>query len=106
MPQDAMAIKAQLGVVSQFDTLDPDFHLRRKPAGVRPLLRLADAQIRERIPQLLEFAALTHKAKAKPGELSGGMKRRLSPGPCAGQRSRACCCWTNPPPAWTRRPAT
>jgi lipooligosaccharide transport system ATP-binding protein len=32
----------------------------------------------ERIPQLLEFAALTHKAAAKPGELSGGMKRRLS----------------------------
>jgi lipooligosaccharide transport system ATP-binding protein len=26
----------------------------------------------------LEFAALTHKAAAKPGELSGGMKRRLS----------------------------
>ncbi len=32
----------------------------------------------ERVPQLLEFAALTHKADAKPGELSGGMKRRLS----------------------------
>jgi lipooligosaccharide transport system ATP-binding protein len=27
---------------------------------------------------LLEFASLAHKAKAKPGELSGGMKRRLS----------------------------
>jgi lipooligosaccharide transport system ATP-binding protein len=27
---------------------------------------------------LLEFASLTSKAKAKPGELSGGMKRRLS----------------------------
>jgi lipooligosaccharide transport system ATP-binding protein len=25
LPQDALAIKAQLGVVSQFDTLDPDF---------------------------------------------------------------------------------
>ena len=25
MPQDAMAIKARLGVVSQLDTLDPDF---------------------------------------------------------------------------------
>jgi lipooligosaccharide transport system ATP-binding protein len=39
---------------------------------------LPDATIRERIPQLLEFAALSHKGKAKPGELSGGMKRRLS----------------------------
>ncbi|MDB5938724.1 MAG: transporter related protein, partial [Polaromonas sp.] len=32
----------------------------------------------ERIPKLLEFAALTHKADAKLSELSGGMKRRLS----------------------------
>jgi len=30
------------------------------------------------VPELLEFAALTHKADAKPGQLSGGMKRRLS----------------------------
>jgi lipooligosaccharide transport system ATP-binding protein len=36
------------------------------------------AQVRARVPQLLEFAALSHKADAKPGELSGGMRRRLS----------------------------
>ena len=36
------------------------------------------AEIRARIPQLLEFASLTSKANSKPGELSGGMKRRLS----------------------------
>ncbi|MBC7394831.1 MAG: ATP-binding cassette domain-containing protein, partial [Variovorax sp.] len=29
-------------------------------------------------PTLLEFAALSHKADAKPSELSGGMRRRLS----------------------------
>jgi lipooligosaccharide transport system ATP-binding protein len=34
--------------------------------------------MRARVPQLLEFAALSHKADAKPGELSGGMRRRLS----------------------------
>jgi lipooligosaccharide transport system ATP-binding protein len=39
---------------------------------------MKDATIRARIPTLLEFASLTSKAKAKPGELSGGMKRRLS----------------------------
>ena len=39
------------------------------------------AQVLEaRIPKLLEFAALQAKARAKPGELSGGMKRRLSLG--------------------------
>jgi lipooligosaccharide transport system ATP-binding protein len=31
-----------------------------------------------RIPQLAGVCALSHKADAKPGELSGGMKRRLS----------------------------
>ncbi|HEX6724379.1 MAG TPA: AAA family ATPase [Gaiella sp.] len=39
---------------------------------------MRDAQIRERIPRLLEFAALSHKADVRPGELSGGMRRRLS----------------------------
>lgn len=38
------------------------------------------ATIEERIPKLLAFAHLQTKASAKPGELSGGMKRRLSLG--------------------------
>ena len=29
------------------------------------------------MPPLLEYAALSHKADAKPGQLSGGMKRRV-----------------------------
>ena len=78
MPRDALAIKAQLGVVSQMDTLDPDFSCEENLLVYGRYFGLKDAQIRERIPGLLEFAALTHKAKAKPGELSGGMKRRLS----------------------------
>ena len=78
MPEDALAIKAQLGVVSQMDTLDPDFSCEENLLVYGRYFGLKDAQIRERIPGLLEFAALTHKAKAKPGELSGGMKRRLS----------------------------
>jgi len=78
MPQDALAIKAQLGVVAQMDTLDPDFTAAENLLVFGRYFGLPDATIRERIPQLLEFAALSHKAKAKPGELSGGMKRRLS----------------------------
>ncbi len=64
MPRDALAIKPQLGVLSQMDTLDPDFScagnllVYGRYFGMR--------------------AALAHKANAKPGELSGGMKRRLS----------------------------
>jgi lipooligosaccharide transport system ATP-binding protein len=78
MPGDALAIKAQLGVVSQFDSLDPDFTLAENLLVYGRYFGMKDAAIRARIPQLLEFAALSHKADAKPGELSGGMRRRLS----------------------------
>ena len=78
MPQAALAIKQRLGVVSQMDTLDPDFSCAENLLVYGRYFGLKDAHIRTRIPQLLEFAALSHKADAKPGELSGGMKRRLS----------------------------
>jgi lipooligosaccharide transport system ATP-binding protein len=78
MPQDALAIKARLGVVSQFDTLDPDFSCAENLLVYGRYFGMKDASIRARIPQLLEFAALSHKAQVKPGELSGGMRRRLS----------------------------
>ena len=78
MPQETLAIKARLGVVSQFDTLDPDFTCSENLMVYGRYFGMASADIRERIPSLLSFAALTHKADAKPSELSGGMKRRLS----------------------------
>jgi len=78
MPRDCLAIKAQLGVVSQIDTLDPDFSCAENLLVYGRYFGMKDAQIRARIPALLEFASLTHKASVKPGELSGGMKRRLS----------------------------
>ena len=78
MPRDALAIKAQLGVVTQFDTLDPDFTCAENLRVFGRYFGLKGAVMDQRVPQLLEFAALTHKADAKPGELSGGMKRRLS----------------------------
>ncbi|WP_114968488.1 ATP-binding cassette domain-containing protein [Rhodoferax ferrireducens] len=78
MPSDALAIKAQLGVVTQFDTLDPDFSCAENLLVYGRYFGMKDQQIRARIPSLLEFASLTHKANAKPGELSGGMRRRLS----------------------------
>ncbi len=78
MPQDARAIKAQLGVVAQMDTLDPDFSCSENLLVYGRYFGLKDADIRARTPQLLEFASLTAKANARPGELSGGMRRRLS----------------------------
>ena len=78
MPRDALAIKEQLGIVSQFDSLDPDFSCAENLLVFGRYFGLKDAVIKERIPKLLEFAALTSKADAKLSELSGGMKRRLS----------------------------
>ena len=78
MPRDALAIKARLGVVSQFDSLDPDFSCAENLQVYGRYFGLPEAVIRERIPRLLEFAALSHKAQARPVELSGGMRRRLS----------------------------
>ncbi len=78
MPADAAAIKAKLGVVSQFDSLDPDFTCEENLRVYGRYFGLAADTLDQRIPKGLEFAALTHKAKAKPGDLSGGMKRRLS----------------------------
>jgi lipooligosaccharide transport system ATP-binding protein len=78
MPQDMLDIKSKLGVVGQFDTLDPDFTCAENLLVYGRYFGIKTSVLRERIPSLLEFAALTHKANAKPGELSGGMKRRLS----------------------------
>lgn len=78
MPQDALAIKARLGVVTQFDTLDPDFSCAENLQVYGRYFGMSAAQVRARVPGLLEFASLSHKSASKPGELSGGMKRRLS----------------------------
>ncbi len=78
MPRDGRAIKAQLGVVSQFDTLDPDFSCAENLMVYARYFGMSRREITPRIPKLLEFASLSHKADAKPGELSGGMRRRLS----------------------------
>ncbi|MGH8822546.1 MAG: ATP-binding cassette domain-containing protein, partial [Rhodoferax sp.] len=78
MPRDALAIKAQLGVVSQSDTLDPDFSCFENLLVYGRYFGMRAADLRPRIPALLDFAALAHKADSKPGELSGGMRRRLS----------------------------
>ena len=78
MPDEALAIKARLGVVAQMDTLDPDFTAEENLLVYGRYFGMKDADIKARIAPLLEFGALTHKAKAKPVELSGGTKRRLS----------------------------
>ncbi|MGZ8261261.1 MAG: ATP-binding cassette domain-containing protein, partial [Caldimonas sp.] len=72
--------KERIGVVTQFDSLDPDFTCAENLRVYGAYFGLSRATIDERVPKLLEFAALQSKAGARPGELSGGMTRRLSLG--------------------------
>ena len=80
IPERVLDAKKRIGVVTQFDSLDPDFTCAENLRVYGAYFGLSRAVIDERVPKLLEFAALQSKAGAKPGELSGGMKRRLSLG--------------------------
>jgi lipooligosaccharide transport system ATP-binding protein len=78
IPQRVREAKKRIGVVTQFDSLDPDFNCVENLRVYGRYFGLSAATIEARIPGLLEFAALQSKARARPGELSGGMRRRLS----------------------------
>jgi lipooligosaccharide transport system ATP-binding protein len=80
LPERVRDAKKRIGVVTQFDSLDPDFSCAENLRVYGAYFGLPRATIAERVPKLLDFAALQSKAGARPGELSGGMKRRLSLG--------------------------
>jgi len=78
VPLRARAARMRVGVVPQFDNLDPDFTVAENLLVFGRYFGIDDAAIRARIPALLELAGLASKAKANISELSGGMKRRLT----------------------------
>ncbi|OHC65929.1 MAG: nodulation factor ABC transporter ATP-binding protein NodI [Rhodocyclales bacterium GWA2_65_20] len=78
VPQEARAARARIGVVPQFDNLDPDFSCAENLLVYGRYFGLHDKVIRARIPRLLEFAGLAGKADTSIRILSGGMKRRLT----------------------------
>ena len=78
IPDDAQAARARIGVVPQFDNLDPDFTCAENLLVFGRYFGFKKADIRAKVPALLEFAGLSSKADAKISTLSGGMKRRLT----------------------------
>ncbi|ADB34637.1 ABC transporter related protein [Kribbella flavida DSM 17836] len=72
------AIRARLGVCPQDDTLDTELSVQENLTVYGRYFGLSRAECRQRAEELLEFVALTDKAKVKVDELSGGMKRRLT----------------------------
>jgi lipooligosaccharide transport system ATP-binding protein len=78
VPERAREARSRVGVVPQFDNLDPDFSCAENLLVYGRYFGLKDAAIRARIPRLLEFAGLAGKEGASIRTLSGGMKRRLT----------------------------
>ena len=78
VPQQAREARAKVGVVSQMDNLDPDFTVRENLVVYARYFGLSKRDALARVPELLQFAELEHRADARIQALSGGMKRRLT----------------------------
>jgi lipooligosaccharide transport system ATP-binding protein len=77
VPKAAREGRIRVGVVPQIDNLDPDFTVRENLVVYGRYFGIAEKAMEERLPRLLEFAALETRAGSHIQELSGGMKRRL-----------------------------
>jgi lipooligosaccharide transport system ATP-binding protein len=71
-------IRSQLGVVPQQDNLDTELRVRENLIVYGRYFGLPHSFLRPKADELLEFAQLSDKAKARVEDLSGGMKRRLT----------------------------
>ena len=71
-------IRSQLGVVPQSDNLDTELRVRENLLVYGRYFGLPGRVVAKRADELLAFAQLEEKGKAKVDSLSGGMKRRLT----------------------------
>ena len=78
VPERAREARHRIGVVPQADNLDPDFTVEENLLVYGRYFGLGEAEIRARIPALLDFAGLGARAASRIQTLSGGMKRRLT----------------------------
>ena len=78
IPARARVARMRIGVVPQFDNLDPDFTVRENLVVFARYFGIPAHDVTTMVPSLLEFARLENKADARVSELSGGMRRRLT----------------------------
>jgi lipooligosaccharide transport system ATP-binding protein len=71
-------VRAHLGVIPQQDNLDEELRVRDNLVMYGRYFGLPRAFLATKADELLAFAQLEAKATAKVGDLSGGMKRRLT----------------------------
>ena len=78
VPRRAREARTRVGVVPQFDNLDPDFTVAENLLVYGRYFGMKSAEVKARIPALLHFAGLAGRADSRISTLSGGMKRRLT----------------------------
>ncbi|WP_333841387.1 ATP-binding cassette domain-containing protein [Pelomicrobium sp.] len=78
VPTRAREARMRVGVVPQFDNLDPDFTVAENLLVFGRYFGLDDQTVGKRVPALLAFAGLEGRADTRIQTLSGGMRRRLT----------------------------
>ncbi len=78
VPARAREARTRVGVVPQFDNLDPDFTAAENLRVYARYFGIHGPAMEARVPELLDFAGLAGKEKVGIKTLSGGMKRRLT----------------------------
>lgn len=72
------SVRLRIGLVPQDDNLDPDLTVRENLMVYGMFFGIGKEVLEERVPQLLGYMQLSEKAESRVGQLSGGMKRRLT----------------------------
>ncbi len=78
VPARARLARRRIGVVPQFDNLEPGFSVSENLEVFGRYFGMSRGEIDAVVPSLLDFAHLADRAHARVTELSGGMKRRLT----------------------------
>lgn len=78
MPAESHLARQQIGVVPQYDALDPDFTVVENLIVFGGYFGIPKNLLEERARQLVEFASLSSRANDAVTSLSGGMRRRLT----------------------------
>jgi lipooligosaccharide transport system ATP-binding protein len=78
VPRRSREARRRVGVVPQFDNLDPDFTVAENLLVYGRYFGMRSREIQARVPELLDFAGLAGRGDSKINTLSGGMKRRLT----------------------------
>nr|WP_222927772.1 cell division ATP-binding protein FtsE [Biomaibacter acetigenes] len=76
--RDIPFLRRRIGIVFQDFRLLPEKTAYENVAFAMEVVEASGKEIRKKVPQVLERVGLSHKADAKPSELSGGEQQRVA----------------------------